>query len=133
MVAALAAAVILLSSCSTFHFPGVHKITIQQGNVVTQTMIDNLKPGMTRSQVRFVMGNPIIDDPLDQDRWNYFYSIQIAGGDTIRRKLQVYFVDDRLSYFEGDFAPTKTKDKDKPAPTDDKKDSDKDKKQEASS
>ncbi|HKI73167.1 MAG TPA: outer membrane protein assembly factor BamE [Pseudomonadales bacterium] len=83
--------------------------------MVTQAMIDKLKPGMTKSQVRFVMGNPIVVDPLKTDRWNYYYSISIAGGKPIRRILQVYFVDNRLSYFEGDFAPTKVKDKDKDA------------------
>lgn len=112
---ALLIAALCLSGCSTYHFPGVHRITIQQGNVVTQTMIDKLKPGMTKSQVRFVMGNPIIDDPLDKGRWNYFYSIQIAGGTVIRRNLQLYFVDGRLSYFEGDFAPTKEKNQEKGA------------------
>lgn len=105
----LVLAALLLSSCSTYRFPGVHRITIQQGNVVTQSMIDKLRPGMTKSQVRFVLGNPIIDDPLKQDRWNYLYSIQIAGGDVIRTKLQLYFVDGRLSHFEGDFLPTEQK------------------------
>ena len=109
----LFAAAILLSGCSSFHFPGVHKITIQQGNVVTQAMIDKLKPGMTKSQVRFVMGNAIVEDPLDRNRWNYFYSIQIAGGEPIRRKLQLHFIDDRLSYFQGDFAPSKDLKKEK--------------------
>ncbi len=101
--------VIALPACSTFRFPGVHRITIQQGNVITQTMIDRLKPGMTRSQVRFVLGNPIIDDPLDQDRWDYVYSIQVAGGRRIQRELVLHFVDDRLSYFEGDYLPTSEK------------------------
>ena len=103
------AVALFLGSCSTFHFPAVHKITIQQGNVVTQAMIDKLRPGMTKSQVRFVMGNPIVKDPLNTNRWTFYYSIQIGGGPTIRRELQLYFVDDRLSYFEGDFAPTKNK------------------------
>lgn len=100
---------LLLGSCSIFHFPAVHKITIQQGNVVTQAMIDKLRPGMTKSQVRFVMGNPIVQDPLNSSRWIYYYSIQIAGGPIIHRELQLYFVDNRLSYFDGDFVPTKNK------------------------
>lgn len=49
-----------LAGCS---FPGVYKIDIQQGNVVTQDMIDQLRPGMTRRQVRFIMGNPLIQTP----------------------------------------------------------------------
>lgn len=105
-IATLIILLVTLSACSTFRFPGVHRITIQQGNVISQSMIDKLKPGMTRSQVRFVLGNPIIDDALDQDRWDYYYSIQLAGGDPIRKKLQLFFVDERLSYFSGDFRPT---------------------------
>ena len=69
-------------------------------------MIDKLKPGMTKSQVRFVLGNPVIDDSLDKNRWDYIYTIQIAGGNTIRRKLILHFRNERLSYFEGDFIPT---------------------------
>lgn len=95
-----------LTACSSFRFPGVHRITVQQGNVITQQMIDKLRPGMTRSQVRFVLGNAVVDDPLDADRWDYVYSISIRGGEPIRKVLSVYFVDDRLSYFVGDFVPT---------------------------
>lgn len=95
-----------LTACSSFRFPGVHRINVQQGNVITQQMIDKLKPGMTRSQVRFVLGNPVVDDNLDADRWDYIYTFQLAGGDTLRKVLSVYFVDERLSYFEGDFLPT---------------------------
>ncbi len=103
---ALCLALTSLAGCSTLRFPGVHRITIQQGNVITQEMIDRLKPGMTKSQVRFVLGNPVVDDPLVRDRWDYYYSIQIAGGEKVRKKLQLFFVDERLSYFSGDYAPT---------------------------
>lgn len=98
--------VLALISCSNVRFPGVHRITIQQGNVITQQMIDKLKPGMTQSQVSFVLGNPVVDDALDADRWDYIYTIQVAGGDTIRKVLTVYFVEGRLSYFTGDFVPS---------------------------
>ena len=95
-----------LAACSTFRFPGVHRINVQQGNVITQQMIDKLRPGMTRSQVRFVLGNAVVDDSLDADRWDYIYAIQIAGNAHIRKVLSVYFVEERLSYFIGDFVPT---------------------------
>ena len=64
-------AVLLLSACSSLEFPGVYKLTIQQGNIVSQEMVDRLKPGMTRSQVQFVLGNPVLADSLERDRWNY--------------------------------------------------------------
>lgn len=104
--------IILLAivGCSTIRFPGVHRVTIQQGNVITQAMVDKLKPGMTKSQVRFVLGQAVVDDSLNQNRWDYYYSIQIQGGEVVRRKLQLYFVEERLSYFEGDFIPTAAKD-----------------------
>ena len=70
-------------------------------------MIDRLKPGMSKSQVNFVLGNAVINDPLEADRWDYVYSIQIPNGDVIRKILSIYFVDNRLSYFMGDFIPTK--------------------------
>ena len=95
-----------LTACSSLRFPGVHRINIQQGNVITQQMIDKLRPGMTKSQVRFVLGNAVIDDSLDADRWDYIYSVSIAGGDQIKTKLTVHFIDERLSYFVGDFIPT---------------------------
>lgn len=96
----------LLSACSSFKFPGVHRIRVQQGNVITQAMIDKLKPGMTKSQVRFVLGNAIVDDSLNLNRWDYIYTMQIPGFDLIQTKLKLYFVDERLSYFEGDYVPT---------------------------
>ena len=102
-----AALAVLLAGCDNLRFPGVHRITVQQGNVVTQQMIDRLKPGMTRSQVRFIMGNPVLVDPLDQDRWDYIYTFQLTGGGPrLRRVLSLYFLEDKLSYFEGHFLPT---------------------------
>ena len=96
----------LLSACSTLKFPGVHRINVQQGNVITQQMIDKLRPGMTKSQVRFVLGKAVIDDSLDVDRWDYIYTLSIAGGNQMKTKLSVYFVDEKLSYFVGDFIPS---------------------------
>lgn len=93
-------------ACSSLRFPGVHRITIQQGNVITQQMIDKLRPGMTRRQVRFVLGNPVIDDSLDRDRWDYVYTIQIADNPRFQRLLSVYFVEERLSHFEGGYLPS---------------------------
>jgi len=107
MKAVLALAVVLLvGGCSTLKFPGVHRITVQQGNVISQAMIDKLRPGMTKSQVRYILGNPVVDDSLDKDQWDYVYTIQIAGGQVIRRLLVLYFREERLSYFEGDYLPS---------------------------
>lgn len=106
---------IFLSGCSTLEFPGVHRITIQQGNVVTQAMIDKLKPGMTKRQVQFVLGNPVVADHLNKERWDYIYTIDIPGLDKLQRNLHVYFIDERLSYFEGDYAPSESLAKTEPS------------------
>ena len=103
---ALALSIILtLSACTNFRFPGVHRINIQQGNVVTQKMIDQLKPGMTKVQVKFILGNPIVDDSFNRQRWDYIYTIQIAGSPILKKSLALYFVEGSLSYFEGHFIP----------------------------
>ncbi|MFP6836219.1 MAG: outer membrane protein assembly factor BamE [Pseudomonadales bacterium] len=90
--------------------PRVHKITIQQGNVITQEMIDQLKPGMTRSQVAFVMGEPIFRNSFDEKRWDYIYTVEVPGVYSDERRVSLYFDNDLLAYFTGDYAPTEAKD-----------------------
>ena len=70
-------------------------------------MIDKLKPGMTRSQVRYILGNPVLDDALNRDRWNYVYTIQISGGKIQREVLVLHFLEDKLSFFETSKSPSK--------------------------
>jgi len=94
---------LLLSGCS---LPQVFKVTVQQGNLITQEMVDQLKPGMTRSQVAFVMGEPVFRNPFENDRWDYIYTVEIPGRYQQRRLMSLYFVDERLAYFTGDFVPS---------------------------
>ncbi|WP_166364534.1 outer membrane protein assembly factor BamE [Pseudomonas akapageensis] len=97
-----------LAGCS---FPGVYKIDIQQGNVVTQDMIDQLRPGMTRKQVRFIMGNPLITDTFHTNRWDYLYSLQPGGGERQQERISVFFnSSDQLSGLSGDFRPGVSRD-----------------------
>ena len=77
--------------------------------VVTQEMINRLKPGMTRRQVRFILGEPVLANAFREDRWDYVYTIQIGSLDRLQQGLTVYFEDDALSYFEGDFLPSAVK------------------------
>lgn len=98
-----------LSACSgirSLDFPGVYKIAIPQGNIITQDMVDQLRPGMTKRQVIFVMGTPLVRDPFHQDRWDYIYSYQPGGGVRGQERLSVTFVDDALVSMTGDFVPT---------------------------
>lgn len=89
--------------------PGIvpHRIDIQQGNVITQDMLDKLQPGMTRSQVRFVLGTPLLVDLFRSDRWDYFYSLVKQGDRVEQRQLRVYFKDDRMLRYEGDIVSSK--------------------------
>lgn len=97
-----------LAGCS---FPGVYKIDIQQGNVVTQDMIDQLRPGMTRSQVRFIMGNPLLTDTFHANRWDYLYSIQPGGGKRLQERVSVVFNgNEQLAGLSGDFLPGVSRD-----------------------
>jgi outer membrane protein assembly factor BamE len=61
---------LLLSAC----FPGVYKLDIPQGNVLEKEKIDQVKTGMTKRQVRYVLGTPLLIDSFNQDRWDYYYS-----------------------------------------------------------
>jgi len=97
-----------LAGCS---LPGVYKIDIQQGNVVTQDMIDQLRPGMTRRQVRFIMGNPLIADTFHANRWDYLYSIQPGGGARQQERISLMFDgNDQLTGLSGDFMPGVSRD-----------------------
>jgi outer membrane protein assembly factor BamE len=99
----------LLVACGNFgnlDFPGVYKISIPQGNIITQEMVDQLRPGMTKRQVIFVMGTPLVRDPYYQDRWDYVYNFQPGGGVRGQERLSVFFVEDALINFTGDFVPT---------------------------
>ena len=99
----------LLATCNNFgsmDFPGVYKISIPQGNIITQDMIDQLRPGMSKRQVMFVMGTPLIRDPYNQDRWDYVYNFQPGGGVRGQERISVLFEDDGLVSFSGDFLPT---------------------------
>lgn len=85
--------------------PFVHKIDIQQGNVITQEMIAQLQYGMDKKKVNFVMGSPIIQDTFHANRWDYLYTINRNGGKTKRRRITLYFEEDHLVRVEGDVKP----------------------------
>lgn len=95
-------AAVCLSACGIVGFPGVYKIDVEQGNIVTQEMVDQLQPGMTRRQVRFILGTPLIEDPFNPDRWDYPYVKR--NGKTIlsQSRLTVFFDGDSLVKHEGE-------------------------------
>ena len=108
----IACAALLVAGCNIKRprLPRVHKMTVQQGNVVTQEMIDRLKPGMTRSQVSFVMGEPIFRNSFNDNRWDYIYTIELPGVYNQEKQVSLFFHEDVLAYFTGDMIPTEDSD-----------------------
>ena len=97
---------LILSGCSLSRFPGVYRINIEQGNILTQEMIDQLEPGMTQRQVKFILGTPLVRDSLNQNRWDYRYLLR-TGNETIKQSLvTIYFDEEILSNVEGDMLPS---------------------------
>lgn len=92
----------LLAACNIIT---PYRMDIQQGNVVTQEMVAKLQPGMTRSQVRFALGTPLVVDPFRQDRWDYVYLYMKRGTVTEQRRIVVVFKEDKLARIEGDVVP----------------------------
>ncbi len=99
----------LLAGCGSLSNPidriKPHKIDIPQGNVLTQEMLDKLKPGMTPSQVRFILGTPLIVDPFHNNRWDYVYRLEKEGKLLENRRITVIFEDERLKLLQGDVLP----------------------------
>ncbi|MFT4767405.1 MAG: outer membrane protein assembly factor BamE [Glaciecola sp.] len=95
-----------VASCGFVGFPGVYKIDIEQGNLVTQEIIDQLQPGMSRRQVRFIMGSSLVEDTFQPDRWDYPYVIR-NGPDIIREaQVRIFFEGDNLVNITGDYLPS---------------------------
>ncbi len=97
-----------LSSCTTIltNLPGVYTIDVQQGNIVDQSMIDQLRPEMNKRQVLYIMGSPMLIDFFHQKRWDYLYSAQTGGGDRQQKRISLYFDKDQLVGVQGDFKPS---------------------------
>lgn len=98
---------ILLAACSRsfdggYNMPLLYKIDIQQGNVIEQDMLNKLKPGMDKNQVKFIMGTPVIVDPFHNERWEYIFSMQKGGGVREQRHITLHFEDEKLSHVSGD-------------------------------
>ncbi len=106
LTAAVLLSMALLTGCGSFHFPGIHRVEVQQGNVITQDMVDQLRPGMTKSQVRFIMGTPLVADSFHQNRWDYYYSIRKSDGKERRERITLLFSDGRLTTIRGDMTPS---------------------------
>ncbi|MFL2707020.1 MAG: outer membrane protein assembly factor BamE [Gammaproteobacteria bacterium] len=88
----------LTTGCS---FPEMYKVVISQGNLVDQEMIDKLEVGMTESQVKFVMGTPLITDTFYPNRWDYFTSVTQGETTYTNQKITLLFEENKLVSWEG--------------------------------
>jgi outer membrane protein assembly factor BamE len=100
------------SGCSTIdtYFPtartfGVYKLDINQGNYLSQDMVEKLRVGQTKQQVRTILGTPLVTSAFRDSRWDYVYEFQRQGRTTEHRAFTVYFVEDKLARWEGDEMP----------------------------
>jgi outer membrane protein assembly factor BamE len=98
----LSGVLLQVTACS---FPGVYKLDVQQGNIVTQEMVNQLKPGMDRRQVRYIMGTPLLVDSFDDNRWDYFYSLKNGEDELSQERLTLFFANDQLVSMQGNFRP----------------------------
>lgn len=89
--------------------PGVYRIPIQQGNLITQEMVNELKPGMTKQQVRYLLGTPILIDTFQEDHWEYLYTNRPGSKsftvEIEKKRLKLLFNNGRLQKIQGDMYP----------------------------
>lgn len=98
----LALSLLTLAACSS---PLIYKLEIQQGNYVTEDMIAKLKVGMNRSQVRYVLGTPLLVDSFHTNRWDYLYRVVRDGKIAEDKQFTVMFEGDAVTRFEGSVMP----------------------------
>ncbi len=82
-----------------------YKMEVPQGNILTSEMLAKLKPGMTPSQVKFLLGTPLLVDPFRSNRWDYVHQVAKGGKLLENRRVTVVFEDDKLKGIEGDVTP----------------------------
>ncbi|GAB3682372.1 outer membrane protein assembly factor BamE [Salinisphaera aquimarina] len=93
------ATLLLLSACS---LPVFFRVPVVQGNVVTAKEVKKLEIGMTKRQVKYVMGTPLIDSSFEKDRWDYVFYYRDPRAHVRQSELNLFFVNDKLSDIEGD-------------------------------
>jgi outer membrane protein assembly factor BamE len=108
--AALLVATLITLGCSSIgsyvpRFLTPYRPDVQQGNVITNDMVEQLRAGMTRDQVKFMLGTPLLTDGFHPDRWDYLYYLNPRKGAPQRRNLVIYFKDNRLDRFTSDPMP----------------------------
>ncbi|MCH8158968.1 MAG: outer membrane protein assembly factor BamE [Proteobacteria bacterium] len=76
----------------------VYRANIAQGNLIKQEDLDQAEVGMTKNQIRFLLGTPMIDDPFHSERWDYVYYLVLGRDDAIQKRwVSIFFADDHVS------------------------------------
>lgn len=93
-----------LSGCGVPRIPGItpYKPEIQQGNYLSREVVAQVKPGMSREQVRFILGTPLLTDPFHAERWDYVYWREAENGKREERRIALFFTDGKLDRITGD-------------------------------
>lgn len=117
LILSLAIASAALAGCNGAKIPGVYRIDIRQGNIVTRAMLDRLKPGMDKRKVRFILGTPLLQDTFDPNRWDYVYEFQPGSGTPTEYHVSVFFKNGRLDHVAGDLKAKPGKSEASPAET----------------
>jgi outer membrane protein assembly factor BamE len=90
--------IVLLLACSIVSSGCIYQAALSQGNLLNQEDIDQVEVGMTRGQVRFLLGTPMIDDPFHEDRWDYIYFLRIGRQNaSFKRWISVHFDGDKVT------------------------------------
>ena len=79
-----------------------HRIDIQQGNLISQKEVKQLSAGMSKREVRYILGTPLIVDPFHQNRWDYYYSLDLGYEEIARRRITIVFEEEKMARIEGD-------------------------------
>jgi outer membrane protein assembly factor BamE len=97
-----------LGACATIlnNLPGVYTLDIEQGNIIDQSMVNQLRPNMTKRQVLYIMGSPMLADAFHEKRWDYLYSEQPGGEDRVQKRVSLFFNGENLMGVQGDFRPS---------------------------
>lgn len=85
--------------------PVVYRPHIQQGNTINQELVNQLKPGMSKNQVRYLLGTPMLVDVFHSNRWDYYYSLRRGQELMSQKRVALFFEDDRLVRVSGDYRP----------------------------
>lgn len=106
--ALIAGSLLVLSGCTSSWAPTwlqVQQIDIEQGNIITAEQVQRIEPGMSREEVRYLLGNPILRDVFHKNRWEYVYYIRPSKGSPRQSRFTVFFEDNAVSRVEGEPAP----------------------------